>query len=111
MEYFTKLRNAHFAQNLAPALPVAIPARHGPTPMSLQMTTLPGVQPAPLSSSPLALDHAILASYQPQPTASTVSRSEVLNALMYLRSLPVLRGVARAIPAQWQRQVKTWLRA
>jgi len=34
-----------------------------------------------------------------------------LNVLVRLRSAPVLRQVARAIPLRWQTRVKTWLRA
>jgi hypothetical protein len=32
-----------------------------------------------------------------------------LTMLAHLRSLPILRSVARRIPAHWQRRVKNWL--
>ncbi len=57
------------------------------------------------------LDHATIARHLPVPLDSTNARSAALNTLVYLRSLPVLRGAAQRIPAHWQRRIKNWLRA
>jgi methionine biosynthesis protein MetW len=110
-EFFTQLHGKHFATAQGPAQPPLPPTGIPPqTPWSYRSDYLAGITPAHPVTTPLP-NPATLARYRPQPTASAASRSEVLNALVYLRSLPVLRSVARAIPAQWQRQVKSWLRA
>ena len=46
----------------------------------------------------------------PDGGAAAGARGHALHLLVRLRNLPVLSGLARAIPAHWQRQVKTWLR-
>ena len=38
------------------------------------------------------------------------SKGLLLSVLVRLRSLPVLSGVARAIPLRWQTRVKSWLK-
>ena len=45
------------------------------------------------------------------PDAALGAKSGLLSAVVYLRSLPVLRSVAQRIPGHWQRRVKNWLRA
>ena len=77
---------------------------------SYQNDYLAGVMQATASSA-TPLDHATIARYLPQPGTQANARSAALSALVYLRSLPVLRGAAQRIPAHWQRQVKNWLRA
>ena len=66
-----------------------------------------GLAPAQAANTPLPSADT-LARYRAQPSAT---RSGALGALVYLRSLPLLRGVARAVPAHWQRRVKNWLQA
>lgn len=67
---------------------------------------LPGGRKPGTPLAPLHLEHATLAGYRPRPTATSASRFELLSVLVHLRSLPVLRGIASAIPAHWQRRVK-----
>lgn len=110
VEYFTRLRNEQFASALAPDVPVAPPAQPR-APWHYRHDYLAGAHPAPPPATPLILDHATLAHYQPQPAAGAAARSGMLSALAYLRSLPLLRGVARTIPPHWQRRVKNWLKA
>jgi glycosyltransferase involved in cell wall biosynthesis len=38
-------------------------------------------------------------------------KQSLLIAILRLRALPMLRGVARAIPLRWQTRLKSWLRA
>ena len=58
-------------------------------------------------------DRATLAAHLPGPGEGTLAAAggggPLVAALARLRSLPVLSGVARAVPAHWQRRVKNWL--
>ena len=58
-------------------------------------------------------DLATLAAHLPGPGEGTLAAAggggPLVAALARLRSLPVLSGVARAVPAHWQRRVKNWL--
>lgn len=108
VDFFIQIR----AQNFAGATP-APPTPPAPSPTqdnawTYQDNYLKGVKQSAPSGSP---DYTTLARYLPQPDASAPARSAALNALVYLRSLPMLRGAAQRIPAHWQRQVKNWLRA
>ena len=111
VKHFTHLREAHFATAQAPTLP-APPPTHVATQASwsYRQSYLEGASLA-RPSPPVQLEHATLARYRPRHTATSASRSDLLSALMHLRSLPVLRGIAQAIPAHWQRRVKNWLKA
>lgn len=109
VEYFMQLRKEHFATAHAPALPSAPPMLATP-PWNYRDDYLVGITPANAVDVPF-LSTPALARYQAQSTATHAARSSALVALVYLRSLPLLRGVARAIPAHWQRRVKNWLRA
>ena len=60
---------------------------------------------AQASLQPLAPD--AFTQYVPQTAGAT--RSGALSALMYLRSLPILRGVAHRVPAHWRQRIKQWL--
>ena len=73
---------------------------------------LAGVGPAP-STPPLA--PSFLSAYQPDRDGlpghvNRVARQRTLDMLVQLRRLPVLRGLARAVPLRWQTRVKSWLR-
>ncbi|TXH36512.1 MAG: glycosyltransferase, partial [Burkholderiaceae bacterium] len=105
-DFFATLRATHFATAQAPAAP-AVPMPATP-PRDYRSDYLQGLPTTPAASTP-PLHTADLARWQPQPTAASGARSGALNALVYLRSLPLLRSVARAIPARWQRQAKSWL--
>ena len=37
-------------------------------------------------------------------------QAETSRTLAYLRSLPLMRDVARRIPSKWQRKVGSWLK-
>jgi O-antigen biosynthesis protein len=58
-------------------------------------------------NSPVPL--AFIRAHLPQATATQQARSRAVNVLARLRSLPLLRGVARRIPKHWQMRVKSWL--
>lgn len=62
-------------------------------------------------ASATGLGSNALQAYLPQPDAALGAKSGLLSAVVYLRSLPVLRSVAQRIPGHWQRRVKNWLRA
>lgn len=105
VRFFTALREEHFSPGLPPALTVAPYPPDSHAPWTYQHDYLQGVSVAAVSQPPLAA--ASLAQYV--APKGTSARSEALNALAYLRSLPLLRTVARRIPAHWQRRVKNWL--
>ena len=62
-------------------------------------------------ASTTGLGSDALQAYLPLPDATLGAKSGLLSAVVYLRSLPVLRSVAQRIPGHWQRRVKNWLRA
>lgn len=113
LAHFTDLRDAHFAHATPPQPPQGEPTRAADWryerdyPIGL---TAPGTS-APGTSAPGTppLDAATLARYLPQPNANALVKTGLLGGLVWLRSLPVLRAAARAVPAHWQRRVKTWL--
>ena len=63
-------------------------------------------QPAE-DATPLERDY--MAQFVPERAYVGATKAGVLGMLVYLRSLPVLRGVASKISPQFQRRVKTWL--
>ncbi|MFN7042966.1 MAG: methyltransferase domain-containing protein [Acidovorax temperans] len=105
--FFAALHAEQFIPAVAPALPPAQPEPETPpwNYRSDYLKDLPQAQAWELHP----LTAAALTSFQPLPTSAEGARSGALGALVYLRSLPVLQSVARAIPVQWQRRVKTWL--
>ena len=72
-------------------------------------------QPAPNASATTAAGMSIalafIQAHLPQATTAQQARSRAVNVLARLRSLPVLRGVARRIPKHLQTRVKNWLMA
>jgi len=56
------------------------------------------------------LDVAFLAAHSLQ-RKNHAAQTWALTALAHLRALPMLREIARRIPAHWQRRVKNWLQA
>lgn len=114
VDAFVAIRENHFVTGEAPSLvqtqpepipPVEVPDWHYRS-HYLRELPLPSPHEAGFSHS---LAPAQLQDYVPQASAADHAKSSVLDAIVYLRSLPVLRGVARRIPAHWQRRVKDWL--
>ena len=114
LAWFDEIRSMHFATGEAPALPQPVPLPEGmdgqaaPAGFRYEADYLSGVTPM-VPSQPLSLEE--LQRFQPQATPAAAAKSGLLSAVVYLRSLPVLRGVARRIPSHWQRRVKNWLQA
>ncbi|CAN7507694.1 methyltransferase domain-containing protein [Acidovorax delafieldii] len=105
VRFFTALRAEHFVPGLPPATTFAQPVPDSSAPWTYQHDYLMGMSAKADAQPPLAA--ALLAQYLAPKGAS--ARSEALNALAYLRSLPLLRTAARRIPAHWQRRIKNWL--
>ncbi|MBN9576678.1 MAG: methyltransferase domain-containing protein [Alicycliphilus denitrificans] len=105
LDFFIHLRSMHFANAQPPALPAAVPATT-PAPWHYHSDYLAGIGLAPACPAPSS---AQLMRYLPRPGAGAATRSSALGVLAYLRALPLLRVVAQAIPAHWQRRVKNWL--
>lgn len=105
VRFFTALRAEHFMPGLPPALPSVAQVPDTQVHWSYQQDYLQGI-PTTVVTQP-QFSAASLAQYVAPKSVS--ARSEALNALAYLRSLPVLRTAARSIPAHWQRRVKNWL--
>ncbi len=111
VEFFTALRAQHFIQASPPAF--ATNASGFATDESgwgYAGDYLAGL-PEPAADHATPLPPALLEQYLPEPDTSTAIRGGALGAIVWLRSLPGLRGVARRIPPQWQRRVKNWLTA
>ncbi len=106
VDFFTTVRTQHFAQGLAPALPSISPAPNDDHSWKYQNNYLTGLL-AVHATGPQRPTPETLARYLPQPLGA--ARSSALSAVVYLRSLPVLRGVAHHVPAHWRQRVKQWL--
>ena len=114
LAFFTRIRKEHFIENLAPALPnTRDAALHGSSNFEAKWAYgcdyLTDIAPPPAAPDHLSLE--FLQAHLPTQTAIQETRSSALQMLVWLRSLPLLRGVARAIPRHWQTKVKNWLRA
>lgn len=114
LAFFTRIREAHFIPHQQPETveqAAAIPsvAKAAPTPWAYATEYVQGMAPAPLAPAHVSL--AFLVAHMPAPTPAQETRSRALQTLVWLRSLPLLRGVARCIPRHWQTRVKNWLRA
>lgn len=108
VDHFVRLREEHFATAHAPE-PIPASADQSPTAWSYagdylndDIAEKPTPAPDPLGANDLA-------AFLPQSADIRNARSGALGMLVYLRSHPLLRGIARAIPASFQRRVKTWL--
>jgi GT2 family glycosyltransferase/2-polyprenyl-3-methyl-5-hydroxy-6-metoxy-1,4-benzoquinol methylase/glycosyltransferase involved in cell wall biosynthesis len=112
---FNEAREKHFVTG-EPPMPYLHAPAHDVDPLigawSYEADYLREVQARPMT----VLDAAFLRS-QRTGRAEGLERQRqrlkhgALNVLVRLRSAPVLRQVARAIPLRWQTRVKTWLRA
>ena len=106
LQWFAQIRDQHFATGVGPT-PPTLPAFVKPLPdFDYRRDYLNGV---PDKALPSALPIAVLSQHATRSTAASGMRSDALNHLARLRSMPVFRGVARMIPASTQRRVKNWL--
>ena len=55
------------------------------------------------------LEREYMTQFVPERALTGATKSGLLELLVYLRSMPLLSGIAHRIPPQFQRQVKTWL--
>ncbi|QEA13248.1 methyltransferase domain-containing protein [Comamonas flocculans] len=101
---FTRLRTEHFASATAPALPAGEPPHYAD--WHYERDYLGG-----LAAAECTAQAEQLAAWLPEPDAQSAAKTGLLGALVWLRSLPLLRGVARAVPAHWQGRVKSWLQS
>ncbi len=110
--WFEEIRSQYFASGKIPAIstaqPAPMPAYVSPLPFEYENNYLSGLA-ITSSSKPLPIQE--LKRHLPQSTPMATAKTGVLSAVVYLRSLPVLRGIARRIPSHWQRRVKNWLQA
>ena len=121
LDQFLAMRDHHFASGTAPTLEQS---QSAPQPSAAEapewhyrthyLRGLPQQQnsagdPVTTARPLLTPDH--LQAYVPQPTPADHAKSGVLSAFVYLRSLPVLGGLVRRLPARWKHQVKRWLTA
>lgn len=116
VDTFVAMRDAHFITGEAPSLaktqpqpmpPAEVPDWHYNTHYlhNLPVPTTVG------AGSGALLTPSQLTGYVPQLSSAGQAKSSLLNVIVYLRSLSVLRGIARRVPAHWQRRVKNWLQA
>ena len=129
LEFFADIRQRHYLTGQAPepcpgqpepAAGSAKPVVHLPAPpasarqwyQSDYLAHLP-TPPTPTSETDAPQtgpDLALLLAHQTHPSASAPGpRSKTLRLLAWLRSLPLLAPLTRAIPAHWQTRVKSWL--
>ena len=117
LAFFTDIRQRHFATGQSPAPVFTIVPTDGHVPpavVSHDWYRSDYLQQLPSAGASATLpDRATLAAHLPGPGEGTLAAAggggPLVAALARLRSLPVLSGVARAVPAHWQRRVKNWL--
>lgn len=113
VDWFTALREQHFAVAEPGATPPALPTQPmGQAedaligPWSYASDYLRGMHPLPAGPSPKASE---LQAWLPTSAPAASRRARAVSALVRLRNSPGLRTLARAIPAHWQRRVKNWI--
>lgn len=110
LDFFAQILEHHFIEGQPPQQPTATgSAAAQPGATFYGDGYLQGLQPRDQALLQ-PLDAAFLATHSLQ-RQDHAARSGALILLAHLRSLPILRGVARRIPAHWQRRVKNWLQA
>jgi hypothetical protein len=115
LAFFTRVRQVHFVPQQSPTPKESTAtANHRPatqTTSTWSYTTnyMLGMSATPLSPAQTSLE--FIRAHMPVLTPAQETRSKALQTLVWLRSMPLLRGVARCIPRHWQTQVKNWLRA
>jgi hypothetical protein len=117
LAFFEDVRRGHFVDGTPPAAPAG-PSWLAETPhasWSYERDYLANLPVAPLPQADQTTPMADLMVRQEKHSAGTIQRphpkQKLLSTLVRLRSAPVLRSVARAIPLRWQTRVKNWLRA
>ena len=117
LAFFEDVRRDHFVDGTPPAAPAG-PSWLAETPhasWSYERDYLANLPVAPLPQADQTTPMADLMVRQEKHSAGTIQRphpkQKLLSTLVRLRSAPVLRSVARAIPLRWQTRVKNWLRA
>lgn len=117
LAFFEDVRRSHFVDGTPPAAPAG-PSWLAETPhasWSYERDYLANLPVAPLPQAGQTTPMADLMVRQEKHSAGTIQRphpkQKLLSTLVRLRSAPVLRSVARAIPLRWQTRVKNWLRA
>lgn len=110
LDFFVKVRQEQFIPQQAPDVqPAGGTTQALPGQDFYSRSYLQGLQP-PEQALLQPLPPAFLSTHHVQHKAHVAS-SLALTTLMRLRSMPLLRGLARRIPAHWQRRVKNWLQA
>lgn len=109
IHFFESIRTKHFITGQGPVL--AAPPK----------SAISGSQPWAyldnyLSESRSVTNSTTITAQYIQPyirkdTSSINAKSTLLTGLVYLRSTPLLRGVASRIPLRWQTKIKNWLRS
>ncbi|MBY4595859.1 methyltransferase domain-containing protein [bacterium BD-1] len=118
LAFFEDIRSRHFATGKGPAsvLPIETSAQHellaragvGDPAVWYANEYLAGFSTASSGAEP---ELQTLLRYQSSAaSAGEGGKGLLLSVLVRLRSMPVLAGVARAIPLRWQTRVKSWLR-
>lgn len=109
VDSLTNIRSMNYANAQPPEPPLGAPAKA--VNWSYERDYLTGLRPAQTENAATMLSAAHLAQFVRQPNATNAVKSGLLGALVWLRSLPLLRRMARAVPAQWQRRIKNRLQA
>lgn len=110
LDFFAKVRLEQFIPQQAPDIrPAGGTAQALPGQDFYSHSYLQGLQPSEQALLQ-PLPPAFLSTHRVQHKAHVAS-SLALSTLVRLRSMPLLRGLARHIPAHWQRRVKNWLQA
>lgn len=112
LDFFVSIRERNFVTGQAPHPTVFMEsaADQRIKPWSYDGEYFAGLQVLPASPLPAEL----LAQHRPGQASSGPRKGlkqAALSSLVQLRSTPLLRALARAIPMQWQRRVKGWLQA
>ena len=110
LAFFLAVRSAHFQTGTAPqppGEPAGLPPRAD---WHYDAQYLEGVPSPAVATQPLSLQ--FLDAHRARSQGAVAgARSALLMGVVWLRSLPLLSGVARRIPQHWQTRVKSWLRA
>ena len=120
--FFLDIRQRHFLTGQPPAQSWRLQteaARRLPEGVVLQtpdwyageyLADIPAVKPGTDALTHIAKTIATRTeAHAARGSASSRARSRLLSALVRLRALPWLSGLARAIPLRWQTRVKNWL--
>jgi hypothetical protein len=114
LDFFVQTREQNFVTGCSPHPTVFVdaPVDQRIKPWSYEADYFDGLPALPASPMP----EEVLARHRPGQATGLAGhrkglKQAALSSLVHLRSAPVFRGVARAIPLQWQRRVKGWLQA